>query len=127
ARLVERYRDTGGRADRGTYHREGAAGRADVAHEGRERAEVAVGSRQLVGRQQVAATGLENAELGQIAAHRRLRDRESLAPEQLRELALPPHYAGAQDAHDGVTPLELAVLGQHAMQKSVCINSHNCA
>ena len=49
---------------------------------------------------------------------------EAVAPQQLRQIALPAHHAAAQDAQDGVAAIELLAVGQHG---SLCINFRNYA
>ena len=49
---------------------------------------------------------------------------EAVAPQQLRQIALPAHDTAAQDAQDGVAAVELVAIGEHS---DLCIKFRNYA
>ena len=91
------------------------------AHELRQRAEIAVGARDLIGRQHITAARLQHAHVAQVAAHRGLRDRVAGFLQQAHELALPAHLPFAQDLRDGLASLLLLAVEGHRMNPEGCI------
>jgi hypothetical protein len=67
-------------------------------------AEIVERALRRIGRQ-VAPAGLQHAEVAQVAADRRLRDRMTLAAQQVDEFALLAHGGPPQQAEDGVAAL----------------------
>jgi hypothetical protein len=59
---------------------------------------------------------LEHAQLAQVAADRRLRDRVALALQQAHELLLAAHGCAAQQADDGGATRLAMVVGVHKVR-----------
>src|SRR5205814_1379868 len=98
---VDRHGDALRGADGGAQHGDRGAGAPQLAHELRESAEVAVGARQLIRRQHVAAARLEHPEVAQVAADGRLGCAVTFLLQQAHQIDLLADQAVTQQAHDG--------------------------